>query len=64
MQEFISHISKKIAEKIISYHPVTGGDISSAFLLKSEKRNYFLKVNSKPFAYRMFQGYCPKKYVK
>ncbi len=56
MQEFISHISEKIAEKIISYHSVAGGDISSAFLLKSGKRNYFLKVNSKPFAYTMFHA--------
>lgn len=56
MQELISHISDKIAEKVISHHPVSGGDISSAFLLKSEKRNYFLKVNTKPFAYTMFQA--------
>ncbi len=56
MQELISHISDKIAEKVISYHSVSGGDISSAFLLKSEKRNYFLKVNTKPFAYTMFKA--------
>ncbi|MGI6048779.1 MAG: fructosamine kinase family protein [Petrimonas sp.] len=54
MNNIIEYICEKIAEKIISYHSVTGGDISSAFLLKSEKRNYFLKVNSKPFAYTMF----------
>ena len=55
MKNIIEYISEKIAEKIISHHSVTGGDISSAFLLKSEKRNYFLKVNSKPFAYKMFR---------
>ncbi len=56
MKELINHISEKIGLSISSYHSVSGGDISSAYLLQTETRKFFLKVNSKPFALQMFQA--------
>ncbi len=38
----------------MSYQSVSGGDISSAYLLRTNTKQYFLKVNSKPFALEMF----------
>lgn len=56
MKELISHISEKIGLSINSCHSVSGGDISSAYLLQTETRKFFLKVNSKPFALAMFRA--------
>lgn len=54
MQKLIHYISTTIVEKPITCNSVSGGDISSAYLLQTESENYFLKVNSKPFALDMF----------
>lgn len=56
MKELIGHISEKIHSQITSYRSVSGGDISSAYLLQTEASKYFLKVNSKPFALAMFHA--------
>lgn len=56
MQEVLFHISQEIGEDIVSHHPISGGDISSAYLLQTETKKYFLKVNSKPFASAMFHA--------
>ena len=56
MKELIGHISEKIHPQITSYRSVSGGDISSAYLLQTEASKYFLKVNSKPFALAMFHA--------
>ncbi len=44
--EFIEHLSKLLGSKIVSYKPVTGGDISQAFLLELKDTRLFLKLNS------------------
>jgi len=54
MKNLIDHLSSLIGEKIIHHKPVSGGDISSAFSLKTPKNHYFLKVNSKKTALAMF----------
>ncbi|WP_436412379.1 hypothetical protein [Petrimonas sp.] len=33
MQEVLFHISQEMGEDIVSHHPISGGDISSAYLL-------------------------------
>lgn len=54
MNQLIDYISEKTGEKIVARQSVLGGSISSAYLLKSESKNYFLKVNPEPFALNMF----------
>lgn len=54
MQYLIKHISHILSEKILTHKSLSGGDISSAYLLQAETAKYFLKVNSKPFALQMF----------
>ena len=54
MQSLIHHISILLSEKINSFRSVSGGDISSAYILESDSERYFLKINSKPFAEKMF----------
>ncbi len=56
MQHLISYISTQIDEKIFSFRSVSGGDISSAYLLETKTQKFFLKVNSKPFASTMFHA--------
>lgn len=56
MKKILSHISQEIGENISSSHPVSGGDISSAYLLETKTGKFFLKVNAKPFALAMFQA--------
>ncbi len=56
MQKLISYISTQIDEKISSFRSVSGGDISSAYLLETKTRKFFLKVNSKSFALTMFHA--------
>ena len=56
MHNYLSYIADKISEEIVSAKPVSGGDISSAYLLKTVKERYFLKVNNKPFAPEMFHA--------
>ncbi|NLO72165.1 MAG: fructosamine kinase family protein [Porphyromonadaceae bacterium] len=54
MKKLIDYISEKTNTEIIHFHPISGGDISAAYLIESEKRKFFLKVNSKSFAKEMF----------
>jgi len=54
MKNLIDHLSSIIGEKITHHKPVSGGDISSAFFLKTPKNHYFLKVNSNKDALAMF----------
>lgn len=51
-----AYISEKIAEKVISVRPVSGGDISSAYCVVTDNGRYFLKVNSASFAKEMFEA--------
>lgn len=55
MENIIKHISEKINSEIIQFKSVAGGDISSAYLLKTKHQKFFLKVNSKSFAKKMFE---------
>lgn len=55
MQELLSHISERTGEKIVSRQAVSGGSISSAYLLETKERRYFLKINPEPFALNMFR---------
>lgn len=55
MKQLINHISSLLSEKILSANPISGGDISAAYFLKAAHKNYFLKVNDKPFALEMFR---------
>ncbi len=54
MEEILAHISHVLGEKITSHRPVSGGDISSAYLLQGSGRRYFLKVHGSPSAKQMF----------
>ena len=56
MKELISYISEKIHSPIASHRSVSGGDISSTYLLETETKKYFLKVNNKSFALQMFHA--------
>ena len=50
-QEFLSNL---LESKIESFQPVSGGDISSAYIIKTASNNFFLKANSNPIALEMF----------
>lgn len=54
MEQIIRHISDQIQSQITAFRPVSGGDISSAYLLETQHQKLFLKVNSKSFAKSMF----------
>lgn len=56
IKNILSYISDKTSEKIISTRAVTGGSISSAYLLETSVKNYFLKINSAPEAIEMFHA--------
>lgn len=53
-QEFLEYLSNLLESKVESFQSVSGGDISSAYLIKTETEKYFLKVNSNPTALDMF----------
>lgn len=55
-KKLLSYISNLIDEEIESHQSVSGGDISAAYLIKTTKNEYFLKVNSKPWASDMFKA--------
>lgn len=50
----IPTISQKIDEEIVSTKPLSGGSISSSYLIITNKSKYFLKVNSASNALNMF----------
>jgi len=54
MKALVDYLSNLIGEKISDFNPISGGDISSAFLLRTSKNQYFLKVNSGDTAQTMF----------
>ena len=54
MEQIIRHISDQIQSEITAFRPVSGGDISSAYLLETQSQKFFLKVNSKSFAKYLF----------
>ena len=54
LKDLIPVISQKIAEEIVSTKPLSGGSISSAYLINTDKSKYFLKVNSAANALKMF----------
>lgn len=54
MKALVDHLSKLIGETISESKPISGGDISNAFLLKTSENHYFLKVNSNNNAHTMF----------
>ncbi len=56
LEEVINHISDVLNERINNYQPISGGDISQAFLLETSNNRYFLKVNSGANALAMFQA--------
>ena len=56
MEKNLNHIAEIIGEKIKAFRPVSGGDISKAFLLETSQNRYFLKVNNHQEALAMFQA--------
>lgn len=56
MERKLNHIAEIIGEKIKAFRPVSGGDISKAFLLETSQNRYFLKVNNNQEALIMFQA--------
>ena len=56
MEQIIRHISDQIQSQITAFRPVSGGDISSAYLLKTQSQKFLLKVNSKSSAKTMFDA--------
>ena len=54
MKVLVDYLSNLIGETISDYKPISGGDISRAFVLRTSKNQYFLKVNSGDNAHTMF----------
>lgn len=50
------YISEEMSEKINSTKPITGGSISSAYLIETSNKNFFLKINKAPDAVEMFHA--------
>ena len=56
MEQIIRHIAEQINLEIKSFKPVSGGDISTAYLLETQSQKFLLKVNSKSSAKTMFDA--------
>lgn len=56
MKTLITHIASHLNETMCSSHPVSGGDISRAYLLETTTKKYFLKVNDRSVALKMFHA--------
>ncbi|MFT4664395.1 MAG: protein-ribulosamine 3-kinase [Polaribacter sp.] len=52
----ILEIEKLLGEKTKRLQSVTGGDISDAYLLSTDKENYFLKINESALATALFEA--------
>ena len=50
-----NHISSLLNEDILNLVPISGGDISLAYKVQTERKSYFLKVNLSKYALTMFQ---------
>lgn len=55
MKQLISYISAKINTKVTEWIPVSGGDISAAYKLKTQSADLFLKINSHANGLDMFR---------
>ncbi|MCK0178219.1 fructosamine kinase family protein [Flavobacteriaceae bacterium S0862] len=53
-KDFISHLTSRLESKILSYKSISRGDISSAYHIKTQNKDYFLKINSNKYASSMF----------
>jgi len=53
--EFQNHLSVILDQSIKNVFPISGGDISLAYQVKTESKVYFLKVNKGKEAFKMFQ---------
>ncbi len=56
IKNILDYISVNLAVRITSSKPLTGGSISSAYLLETTNENLFLKINSAPDAIDMFHA--------
>lgn len=54
MKQLLYHISQKNNKQFHSIQPLSGGSISSAYILKWDKGAYFLKVNTSKDALEIF----------
>ena len=52
----LNEISQLLSTKIRSVKSIGGGDISSAYLLQSDSKTYFMKANDASFALQMFRA--------
>ncbi|RPE00781.1 fructosamine kinase [Aureibaculum marinum] len=55
MKVFLNFLSEKLQTSILNYSSVSGGDISQAYVIHSEKQDYFLKTNTNTEAFLMFK---------
>jgi fructosamine-3-kinase len=53
--ELKEYLSDFLKVKIKHVKPISGGDISSAFKIKTESKNFFFKTNSQPNGLEMFK---------
>jgi len=53
--DFRDHLSKLLKEPILSFNPVSGGDISRSYKINTSKDSYFIKINQSGNALMMFQ---------
>ena len=51
-----NHIEYLLCVKITAIRPISGGDISQAFLLETETEQFFCKINRNEQAFQMFQN--------
>jgi len=52
----LNNISQFVNQQITEVKSISGGDISTAYLITSENTQYFLKTNTSKDAFRMFQA--------
>ncbi|PKA98249.1 fructosamine-3-kinase [Flavobacteriaceae bacterium MAR_2009_75] len=50
------HIECLLCTKIIEIRPISGGDISQAYMLKTEIERFFCKIHQDQLAFKMFQA--------
>lgn len=56
MNSLFEHISANLNEEIRKYISLSGGDISQAYKVSTQKQHYFLKLQPKKAALTMFQA--------
>ena len=50
------HIEYLLCTKVIEIRPMSGGDISQAYMLKTESESFFCKIHQDQLAFEMFQA--------